>query len=252
MLNGWLACLAAEAPAGSVVRATPLGETATIATPRLPYRHDSSVPHVGTEGEIIPALMAPDVTVVVPVHNSSAFLGDAVRSALMQEGVQLEVIVVDDGSDDAPAAVLPSDPRVSLLSTSHMGVSQARNRGLEAGRGRMVVFLDADDASSDKFRVRDQLALLDQRPELAIVHSGWEVIDTDGRSVATRTPWTRLHDLSFEHWVAYPIVLPSAMAFRRASVAACGGYDVGLRQMEDVDLVFRLLLRGGAPLGWSG
>ena len=181
---------------------------------------------------------------VVPVHNGAALLGDAVRSALMQEGVQLEVIVVDDGSDDDPASALPSDPRVSLMSTSHMGVSQARNSGFRAGRGRMVVFLDADDAMTDPFRVRDQLALLDQRPELAIVHSGWEVIDSDGRSVTTRTPWIRLPDLSLEHWVGYPVVLPSAMAFRRTSVVACGGFDVGLRQMEDVDLVFRLLLRG--------
>ena len=184
-----------------------------------------------------------DVAVVIPVHDAAATLAAAVHSALAQEGVAVEVVVVDDGSHDHPAAVLPDDPRVTLLTTGHGGVSRARNRGWSATSARMVIFLDADDTISDPHRARDQLALLDEWPEMAIVHSGWEVV-AHGEPVATRTPWTQLPTLELERWIDYPVLLPSAMAFRREHVRAVGGFDEALRQAEDLDLVLRLLLQG--------
>ena len=85
--------------------------------------------------------------------------------------------------------------------------------------------------------------MLDERPELAIVHSGWEVLE-HGERVATRTPWTRLPSLELGRWIEYPVVLPSAMAFRREHLTTVGGFDESLCQAEDLDLVIRLLLRG--------
>jgi glycosyltransferase involved in cell wall biosynthesis len=162
---------------------------------------------------------------------------------LTQQEVTVEVIVVDDGSGDDPASVLPPDPRITLLTTSRGGVSRARNHGLTAAQARMVIFLDADDTISDPLRARDQLAMLDRRPDLGIVHSGWEVFE-DGRPVLARTPWTRLPSLDLDQWVEYPVVLPSAMAFRRDGIRDVGAFDESLRQVEDLDIVLRMLLRG--------
>ena len=184
-----------------------------------------------------------DVSIVIPVYNGAATVGAAVQSALEQSGLVVEVIVVDDGSIDDPGSALPDDSRITLLTTPNRGVSSARNLGWTSARGRMVIFLDADDTISDRFRARDQLAMLDRQGDLAVIHSGWEVVERE-ETVACRTPWTRLPTLALDRWIQHPVILPSAMAFRRASLRDVDGFDVSLRQLEDVDLVIRLLLRG--------
>jgi GT2 family glycosyltransferase len=184
------------------------------------------------------------VSVVIPVYNGSGTLATAVASALCQEGVPLEVIVVDDGSTDAPASMLSDNPRVRLLTVAHGGVSTARNRGWMAARGRMLIFLDADDALTDPTAARDHLALLDESPTAAFSASGWEIVDADGTTLTTRTPWTRVPKLDLEHWIAYPVLHIGAAAFRRDRVQAVGGFDESLQQVEDVDFVSRLLMNG--------
>jgi len=98
-------------------------------------------------GESFMASRTVDVSVIIPCHNYAQFLGDSVGSALAQEGVTLEVIVVDDGSTDATAAVVGeiSDSRLLLVEQSHRGIGAARNSGVSQATGRHLAFLDADD-----------------------------------------------------------------------------------------------------------
>jgi len=93
-------------------------------------------------------LQDPAVSVVVAAWNAERFVADAVRSALSQENVALEVIVVDDGSTDATAALVESigDGRCSCIRlASNQGPSAARNRGFQAAKGDWIAVLDADD-----------------------------------------------------------------------------------------------------------
>ena len=91
----------------------------------------------------------PEVSVVVPTRDRWELLSTcALPSATCQEGVAIEVIVVDDGSSDGTAAGLAAldDPRV--LTVRHdrpRGVSAARNSGIRAARGTWLAFLDDDD-----------------------------------------------------------------------------------------------------------
>src|SRR4051794_17952991 len=90
----------------------------------------------------------PTVSVVIPAFNAARHLRASVASALSQEGVELECIVVDDGSTDGTAEVLASieDDRLRCLHKENRGTaSDARNVGMEAARGDYVAFLDADD-----------------------------------------------------------------------------------------------------------
>lgn len=86
------------------------------------------------------------VSAVIPVHNGGAMLAEAVQSVLAQHlppAVEVEVIVVDDGSvDGAPDALAAG---VLVLSQENSGPSAARNVGVAAARGELVAFLDADD-----------------------------------------------------------------------------------------------------------
>src|SRR6266508_5738391 len=89
-----------------------------------------------------------DVTVVIPTHDRCALLALTLRSVLWQRDVELEVVVVDDGSSDDTAAMVAGlgDARVRLVRhPTALGVSAARNRGIAEARGAWVAFLDDDD-----------------------------------------------------------------------------------------------------------
>lgn len=90
----------------------------------------------------------PKVSVVVAAWNAADFVAAAVRSALAQDGVAMEVVVVDDGSRDATAAIVTSigDSRCRCIRLEkNEGPGAARNRGFDVARGDWVAVLDADD-----------------------------------------------------------------------------------------------------------
>lgn len=91
----------------------------------------------------------PTVSIIMPVYNSEAHLDDALRSACSQSFADIEIICVDDGSTDGSAYILHQwavrDCRISIVTQQNAGVSAARNVGLDRSRGRIIMFLDADD-----------------------------------------------------------------------------------------------------------
>jgi succinoglycan biosynthesis protein ExoO len=95
--------------------------------------------------------MAMKVSVVIPALNAAAFVGGAIRSVLAQTLSDLEVVVVDDGSTDATAAIVQGfmgeDARVRLIRhETPRGVSAARNTAIGVATGDWIALLDADDA----------------------------------------------------------------------------------------------------------
>lgn len=95
-----------------------------------------------------------EATVVIPTRDRWAiFSGAALPAALGQENINLEVVVVDDGSADGTADRLPAldDPRLRVLRHERsLGVARARNAGIEAARGEWIAFLDDDDIWSPR------------------------------------------------------------------------------------------------------
>ena len=89
------------------------------------------------------------VSVILPVYNGQDYLKEAIDSVIAQSMADFELILVDDGSTDrSPSicdAVASADSRVKVLHTSNGGLSVARNRGVDACCGDVVMFVDADD-----------------------------------------------------------------------------------------------------------
>jgi len=85
------------------------------------------------------------VSVVMAAWNAEPFLDAALRSVLEQTVVPDQVVVVDDGSTDATAAVAGGFAAVTVLRRPHSGIGASRNAGLAAATGEYVAFLDADD-----------------------------------------------------------------------------------------------------------
>ena len=131
---------------------------------------------------------------VIVVHNYDAYVDAAVHSALAQEGFgpdELEVLVVDDGSTDRTPAVLASfGDAITVLRQDNSGPAVATTRAIELARGRYVALLDGDDEWLPDKLAR-QLGLLEERPEVALVHADLEVIDSAGRPInSSKYDWS--------------------------------------------------------------
>ena len=89
------------------------------------------------------------VTVIVPAYNLQDYLGDCLKSIVNQTYLNLEVIVIDDGSTDNTAQIGlqfdHQDSRIKVISQKHQGVASARNNGLQNATGEFITFVDGDD-----------------------------------------------------------------------------------------------------------
>ena len=89
------------------------------------------------------------ISVIIPVYNAEQYLEDCLQSVCAQTYREIEVIAVDDGSTDGSAAMLDQwakkDPRITVIHKENGGVSSARNAGINAARGELISFIDADD-----------------------------------------------------------------------------------------------------------
>ncbi|MEI9929130.1 MAG: glycosyltransferase family A protein [Rhizomicrobium sp.] len=89
----------------------------------------------------------PLFSVIIPVYNRADVVADAIQSVLAQSCQDFEIIVVDDGSTDAPRPVVDAfgDPRIRFHAQANRGGGAARNTGIDLAHGRYVAFLDSDD-----------------------------------------------------------------------------------------------------------
>ncbi len=90
--------------------------------------------------------MTPDVSILIANYNYAPFVGEAIASALAQTHPSVEVIVVDDGSTDGSRAVIEGFSGITAVFQENAGHVAAARRGLDLAEGRIVIFLDADDA----------------------------------------------------------------------------------------------------------
>lgn len=189
--------------------------------------------------------MSFDATVIVPVHDGAAFVAETLDSVLAQRGATFEVVVVDDGSKDATPDVLARYARhVRVVHQECRGVSAARNRGAAEARGRVLAFLDQDDAWEPEL-LSALLPELDRHADWSLVHADSWVVDARGRAHGRRGRFLRSRTgVSFEELVSRNVVPLESMLVRRAAFERVGGFDPELRYLEDWDLALRLSRTG--------
>jgi glycosyltransferase involved in cell wall biosynthesis len=186
--------------------------------------------------------MTPRVSVLIGAFDNAATLQRAIDAILGQTVTDLELLLVDDGSRDATpqiiAAAARRDERVRTLTMErNVGISRSLNEGLRAARAPVVAVQDADDWSAPE-RLERQLALLDARPEVAVVGSRMHEVDPAGRPLAPRTSF-RAGDVNDVLLRFNPIPNTSA-AFRRELALHLGGYDERYRYAMEYDLWLRM------------
>lgn len=130
------------------------------------------------------AEMSPQVSVIMPLYNSSRFMEEGVRSVLTQSFADLELILVDDFSSDDTLArarqLAANDARIVVIALNeNVGGGGSRNAGIEAARGRYIAFLDADDLwLPEKLTV--QISSMGERGA-AFSYTDFRVQSADGR-----------------------------------------------------------------------
>ncbi len=186
----------------------------------------------------------PLVSVIIPTYNCDRYIAQALESVLQQQNCPYEVIIIDDGSTDSTQAVLqPYQNSIRYLRQQNQGVAAARNHGIAVAQADLIAFLDADDYFLPDKLTR-QAAIFAKRPDLGIVHSGWQRVDSEGNKLLDVRPWQKIPELTLETWLRHKPVLPSAMMFRREWLQYVGGFDARFPPAEDTDLVLKLALKG--------
>jgi glycosyltransferase involved in cell wall biosynthesis len=185
--------------------------------------------------------VTPDVTVVVPTRNRSTLLQLTLRTILGQRGVDLEVVVVDDGSsEDVGAAVAAlADPRVRLIRHERAtGVSTARNDGAAVARGEWLAFCDDDDLWAPHKLAAQLAAAAEGRCPWA--YGGAVRIDPEHR-ILGGTPPPRPEELveRLPRWNPMPGG-SSNVIVRAELLREAGAWDPGLVNLADWDLWIRL------------
>jgi len=179
---------------------------------------------------------------VVPTRNRAVLLRKALRSVLAQEDVDLQVVVVDDGSTDGTASLLAnvSDPRVQVVhQSSRRGVSEARNAGIAACDAQWIAFIDDDDLwAPDK--LISQVRAFEERPDASWGYVGSVFVNFDlhiiGRTEALPCP-----DIAVE--IVVQDVVPgggSGVMVASHLLQTVGGFDPVLSIRADWDMWLRL------------
>jgi glycosyltransferase involved in cell wall biosynthesis len=185
---------------------------------------------------------SPRVSVVVCTYNGGRTLAQCLRSLLALDYPDYEVLVVDDGSTDNTPAILARFPQVRAIRQENLGLSVARNTGLQAATGSIVAYTDSDCFADPQWLV--QLVHRFRRSTAAGV-GGPNLTPEDGWLAAcvAASPGQPVHVLESDQVAEH---IPGCnMAFRRDALLAVNGFDPVYRKAgDDVDLCWRLQQAG--------
>ena len=171
------------------------------------------------------------ISVVIPLYNQGRFIREAVLSALVQNPPPREVIIVDDGSTDGGATLIPEDPLLRIARQPRSGPSTARNRGASLATGELLAFLDADDRWCAG-KLAAYLSHLQRRPA-EVAFGYFEYFLEPNHPLPTRFDMKLLGEPRLGR-------IPSTLVVRRKTYLAVGGFDETLATAEDVEWLSRL------------
>lgn len=184
----------------------------------------------GLSGAAVPATR---VSVVLPVYNRAAYVGEAIESVYAQTLPPAELIVIDDGSTDDSVAVVEryARPGLTIVRQENRGIGAARNRGLRIASCEAIAFIDSDDLwESDK---------LERQCRALQAEGGADLVF--GHLVEFLTP-ERAADASMSLRVArqpVPGLIATTLLARRDAILRIGYFDEHLRVGEFVEWMSR-------------
>jgi glycosyltransferase involved in cell wall biosynthesis len=200
----------------------------------------------GTSSETgtIGGATSPLVSVIIPAYNAERYIARTLESVLSQTYEHIEVLVVNDGSNDGTGQIIKSfclrDPRVILIEQVHSGAAAARNHAIEKAKGEFIAPIDADDIwYRDKLKEQVDCILRSGR-SVGLVYT-WSMIIGEKEDpiavIAHNCEGDVLADLIYTNFIGNG----SSPLIRRACFDSVGGYDLQLKdRCEDWDIYLRI------------
>ena len=187
----------------------------------------------------------PKVSIIIPSYNNGKYVGSAISSAVNQTYQNIEIVIVDDNSQDDTENVVRcfGDKNIIYLKLDeNVGVSNAKNIGIQKSTGEYIAFLDSDDmyekdkidAQIDKFEWASSHGL-----NVGVVYCGIKIIDDDSNVIseilAEGKEWDGINNGEF---------IGATALVKRECLDNVGLFDPNLKYFEDMDLYFRIHEKG--------
>ena len=197
-------------------------------------------------------LTNPLFTVVVPLYNKGRAVADALGSVQAQTCRDWEIVVVDDGSTDDSAAIAcefvermsAQGHRAAVIRQENAGAAGARNTGIDAARGRLVAFLDADD-EWEPWHLRSMKEVWSAFRTCGLFASGWTKRTQAGQRSEPRRLRSGTVNVNLFDGLRLGVVAPSAssVVVPLDIIRSVGAFDTRFRTGEDLDLWYRIGLK---------
>jgi glycosyltransferase involved in cell wall biosynthesis len=196
----------------------------------------------------------PTFSVIIPTYNRGTFVARAIESALNQSFNDLEVIVVDDGSNDGTRQTLEGyRNRIRYLYQENAGVSAARNTGIQSATGEWLAFLDSDDEWTAEY-LSKQIQRAGEVPGICMQTADCLFMGLDGQagsyfemngSLAGFKGEDRLIPVEpFSFILKHGPWQVGSTIIRAEAIKKAGWFDTSLKISEDLDLMARVALQG--------
>ena len=184
----------------------------------------------------------PYITVLMSVYNGSKYLKEAIDSILNQTFRDFEFLIIDDGSNDIITINILkniNDERVRILTNDHnLGLVGSLNKGVMFAKGIYIARMDADDVC-DPTRLAKQMEFLEAHPEVGLIGSSANQIDSRGRVIGHQIMPVSDLEMRWSAMFSNPLLHPSVMV--RRNLFDQFQYDANYFPAEDYDLWTRMM-----------
>lgn len=184
------------------------------------------------------------VSVVIPVYNVEKYIEETVSSVLNQTHKNIELIIVNDGSNDNTFVQLTQlkekDSRIAVINKPNSGVCDSRNRGLEKANGKFITFLDADDVWEPNF-IEDCLNVFYFDDNIKAVYCKTQLINEKSEKldkfIEAKTIESSSHVLKWEKGY---VASMGATIYYKEIVESAGKFNPRLSTAADQDFHLRI------------
>ena len=208
------------------------------------FRRDDNIPRQFKESRSS-FMMRPEVTIIVPIYNGSAFLAETLRSLLSQTFNNYELLAIDDGSTDNSVEIVRSfkDERIRLIQNDNAGLCHTLNLGIAEAKAAYIARCDQDDVSFPD-RLERQLQVMTDHPEAIGLFSYVEKLGIKHRwSNQDRVVMAPGHLKEYQP-IEDGCLLCSTMFIRSEALRSIGGFRQAYYPVDDWDMECRLAQAG--------
>ena len=186
----------------------------------------------------------PLVSIVIPVHNGERYIRESIDSCLEQTYENIEIIVVDDKSEDNTLNILKEyGSKITVIPVEKQnGLGNVINIGIRKSKGKYIARMDADDVMYPN-RIEEQVKYLEYNPNCVAVGGQIDIIDENGNITGHREYAVENKDIKKNLFLFQPFAHP-AVTLRRSTLEDIGLYPENMWKVEDVKLFLILSTRG--------